>query len=80
MKIIFTDRRGQVWEWLTPPVERYYIVKSWLGEHPGDGQPITYHEMINLNNGTLIEGCMEHYYYTFERLSIGVNPEMLRLL
>lgn len=78
MKTILKDRRGQVWEWLTPPVERYYITKSWVGEHPGDGQPVTYHEMINLNNGTLVEEYME--YHPFETLCVGDDPEMTRLL
>lgn len=78
MKTILKDRRGQVWEWNTPPVERYYITKSWLGEHPADGQPVTFHEMINLNNGVLVEEYME--YHVFETLSSGKNPEMMRLL
>lgn len=78
MNTILKERRGQVWEWLTAPVERYYIVKSWLGEHPADGMPVTYHEMINLNNGELVEKYMEHG--SFESLSTGNDPEMKRLL
>jgi hypothetical protein len=78
MKTILKQRRGQIWEWITDPVERYYIVKSWLGEHPADGMPVTYHEMINLNNGVLVEQYMEHVL--FETLSTGNVPEMNRLL
>lgn len=78
MKTILKERRGQVWEWLSPPVERYYIMTSWLGEHPADGMPVTYHKMINLNNGTLVEEYME--YEPFEKLAEGEDPEMLRLL
>ena len=78
MKGKLKDRKGQVWEWLTPPVERYYITKSWLGEHFADGMPVTFHEMINLNTGVLIEQYIENDL--FEDLSVGANPEMQRLL
>ncbi len=78
MNTVLKERRGQVWEWITPPVERYYITKSWVGEHPADGMPVTFHEMINLNNGTLVEEYME--YDPFENLAKGLDPEMRRLL
>lgn len=78
MKTIPYNRKGQVWEWLTEPIERYYIVRSWAADHPADGMPITYHEMINLNNGTLIEEYIE--YISFENLATGNDPEMQRLL
>jgi len=77
-KTVLEDRKGQVWEWLTPPVERCYVVKSWLGEHPADGMPITFHEMINLNNGSLVEEYIE--MTPFESLEEGSDPEMKRLL
>lgn len=77
-KTVLEDRKGQVWEWLTPPVERCYVVKSWLGEHPADGMPITFHQMINLNDGVLIEEYIE--MTSFESLEEGQDPEMKRLL
>lgn len=75
---ILRDRRGQVWEWLSRPVERYYITKSWAAEYPPDGMPITVHEMINLNTGELVDRYYERH--KFEELAVGDNPEMTRLL
>lgn len=77
-KTVLEDRKGQVWEWLTAPVERCYVVKSWLGEHPADGMPITFHELINLDSGVLIEEYIE--MTPFESLQEGDVPEMKRLL
>ncbi len=77
-KTVLEDRKGQVWEWLTAPVERCYVVKSWLGEHPADGMPITFHELINLDSGVLIEEYIE--MTSFESLQEGDVPEMKRLL
>ena len=77
-KTVLEDRKGQVWEWLTAPIERCYIVKSWLGEHPADGMPITFHELINLDSGVLIEEYIE--MTPFESLQEGDMPEMKRLL
>jgi len=78
MKTILNDRKGQVWEWLTAPIERYYVTKSWLGEHPADGMPITYHELLSLNSGILYEDYIE--MTSFESLEVGVDAEMKRLL
>ncbi len=75
---ILKDRKGQVWEWTTAPVERCYVMKSWLGDHPADGMPITYHELLSLNTGKLVEEYIE--MVPFELLEHGDDPEMKRLL
>ncbi len=75
---VFKDRKGQVWEWTTSPVERCYVMRSWLGEHPADNMPITYHELLSLNSGKLVEEYIE--MVPFESLELGVDPEMKRLL
>lgn len=77
-KMILEDRKGQVWEWLTSPVERCYVMKSWLGVHPADGMPITCHELLSLNSGILVEEYIE--MTPFELLESGIDPEMKRLL
>ncbi len=77
-KTILKNRKGQVWEWLSPPIERCYVVKSWLGEHPADSMPITYHEMIDLDSGMLVEEYIETI--PFESLELGTDPEMKRIL
>jgi hypothetical protein len=77
-KTILRDRKGQVWEWLTSPVERCYVMRSWLGAHPADGMPITYHELVSLNTGILVEEYIE--MTDFEALEAGGDPEMRRLL
>lgn len=75
---ILENRKGQVWEWLTPPVERCYVVKSWLGEHPADGMPIACHELLNLCTGVIIDEYIE--MVSFESLEKGPLPEMKRIL
>jgi len=75
---ILKDRKGQVWEWTTEPVERCYVMKSWLGEHPADEMPITFHELLSLNSGKLVEEYIE--MVPFESLEGGDDPEMKRLL
>lgn len=78
MTVGFQDRNGQVWEWFSPPVERCYILRSWVGEHPANGLPITCHTMLSLTSGTVFDEYLE--LTPFEDLSVGVDPEMRRLL
>lgn len=77
MKIL-KDRRNQVWEWLSGPVERFYIMESRVGEHPADGMPITVHRMLSLDTGHVVDDYVESI--EFEKLAEGNDPEMQRLL
>lgn len=61
-----------MWEWLTAPVERCYVLKSWLGDHPADGMPITYHTLLSLNSGVVYEEYVE--MVSFETLTEGDDP------
>lgn len=74
MKTTFVDRRGQVWEWLSTPVERFYVIRSWIGEHWADGMPVLCHELMSLNTGERVPDYVESK--PFESL----NDEMQRLL
>lgn len=76
-KAELVDREGQTWEWLTPPPERWLIVKSWLGEHPADGSPVTVHKMVSLSTAEVMEEYFE--VARFESLEEGPTPEMKRL-
>jgi hypothetical protein len=75
MKTEFIDRRGQVWEWVTSaPAHRYYVVRSWIGEHWADDMPVLCHELMSLNTGERVADYQE------TRRFEDLKEEMQRLL
>lgn len=80
MKVMigYKDRKGQIWEWLAEPAERYYVLASRMEPHPSDGIPCCVHDLLSLNSGIVVESYIEHTM--FEELMLSEDPEVRRLL